>query len=55
MTIGHVQPSKMGFHDVVSKGNCVREWCSLGQITIESYPFPVGYGVDVNSREVEFQ
>ena len=55
MTIGHVHPSEMGFFDIVSEGNRVHEWCSLGQIIVESYPCLVGSEVDVNSGEVEFQ
>jgi hypothetical protein len=49
MFFGHVHPSEMGFHGIVSEGNCVLEWCSLGKITVESYLFLVGSGVDVNS------
>jgi hypothetical protein len=37
----------MGCHGVISEGNHVLEWHSLGQITIESYLFLVGSGVDV--------
>jgi hypothetical protein len=54
MTIGHGRPSEMGCRDIVSEGNHVRVWRSLGQIVVESYLCLVGSEVDVNSGEVEF-
>jgi hypothetical protein len=36
MIFGHVHPSEMGCHGIVSEGNRVLEWRSLGQITVES-------------------
>jgi hypothetical protein len=36
MTVGHGHPSEMGCRDVVSEGNHVCVWRSLGQTTIES-------------------
>jgi hypothetical protein len=52
MLFGHGHPSEMGFRGVVSEGNHLRKWRSLGQITVESYFFLVGSGVDVNFGEV---
>jgi hypothetical protein len=54
MIFVHVHPSEMGCHGVVSEVNYVLKWHSLGQITVESYLFLVGFGVDVNFGGVEF-
>jgi hypothetical protein len=48
MTVGHGHPSEMRYRDVLSKGNHVRVWRSLGQTAVESYLCLVGSEVDVN-------
>jgi hypothetical protein len=47
---GHVHPIEMGYHDTVSEGNHVCEWCNVGQSNVKTWLCLLGsaYGANYN-------